>query len=183
MSQPSSGFFKRMMSGWGFSWGGLIDNRRGEWWLFGQLFLIAAHLTPPFPGLEWVRFEWPLQLVFLGICLFFVGILIAIRAFFRLGPSLSPLPDPKPGAELVLIGSYEKCRHPLYQGLLISSFGVTLYLGSLVHLVLFISLAALLIGKARREERKLLIAHPGYKFYIAKTPAIISWLPFLDWRV
>ena len=26
-----------MFSDWGFSWGGWLDNRRGEWWLLAQL--------------------------------------------------------------------------------------------------------------------------------------------------
>ena len=26
-----------MFSGWGLSWAGWLDNRRGEWWLGGQL--------------------------------------------------------------------------------------------------------------------------------------------------
>ena len=29
-----------MPSGWGLSWGGWLDNRRGEWWLLAQLLLI-----------------------------------------------------------------------------------------------------------------------------------------------
>ena len=182
MSQPSSGFFKRMISGWGFSWGGLIDNRRGEWWLFGQLLLITAHLIPPFPEFEKIEYNWPFPLIFFGLCLFIVGVLLSIRAFFGLGPSLSPLPEPKPGAELVITGPYENCRHPLYQGLLISSIGVAIYLGSLIHLVLFLLLAALLVGKARREERRLLTVHSEYRFYISSTPAIMPRFPFLDWR-
>jgi hypothetical protein len=35
-----------MFSGWGLSWAGWLDNRRGEWWLAAQLVLIAAHLFP-----------------------------------------------------------------------------------------------------------------------------------------
>ena len=39
-----------MFSDWGFSWGGWLDNRRGEWWLLAQLLLITAHLLPVRPA-------------------------------------------------------------------------------------------------------------------------------------
>ena len=39
-----------MFSDWGFSWGGWLDNRRGEWWLLAQLLLITAHLLPVWPA-------------------------------------------------------------------------------------------------------------------------------------
>jgi protein-S-isoprenylcysteine O-methyltransferase Ste14 len=37
-------------------------------------------------------------------------------------------------------------------------------------------------GKARREERQLLLVHRGYAAYRATTPAILPGLPWLDWR-
>jgi protein-S-isoprenylcysteine O-methyltransferase Ste14 len=117
-----------------------------------------------------------------GAVLFVVGLLLAAQAFWRLGPSLTPLPDPKPGAELVTSGAYARCRHPLYQAVLLCSLGVVLALGSLLHLALLLGLCAVLGGKARREERMLLRLHPGYVAYRAATPGIIPGLPWLDWR-
>ena len=40
------------MRDWGLSWGGWLDNRRGEWWLLGQLVLIALDIALPWPWLE-----------------------------------------------------------------------------------------------------------------------------------
>jgi protein-S-isoprenylcysteine O-methyltransferase Ste14 len=37
-------------------------------------------------------------------------------------------------------------------------------------------------GKARREERQLLVLHPEYSAYRAATAAIVPGLPWLDWR-
>jgi protein-S-isoprenylcysteine O-methyltransferase Ste14 len=37
-------------------------------------------------------------------------------------------------------------------------------------------------GKARREERGLVLRHPQYVAYRAATPAIVPGLPWLDWR-
>ena len=136
-----------MLRRWGFSWGGWLDNRHGEWWLIAQLVLIAAHALPAWPapaslGLVW---PWPLQL--LGWALFALGLALAAQAFWRLGSSLSPLPDPLPGAALVISGAYARCRHPMYQAVLLCSLGVTVALGSLLHL-------GLLLGLVRRAGRQ-----------------------------
>ena len=63
-----------MFSDWGFSWGGWLDNRRGEWWLLAQLLLITAHLRPAWPapanfGVE----SWPPPLFGLGLLLLAFG--------------------------------------------------------------------------------------------------------------
>ena len=172
-----------MFSGWGFSWGGWLDNRRGEWWLIGQLLLIAAHLLPAWPGPALVGLEtWPWQLHLLGAGLLITGVLLALQAFVNLGSSLSPLPEPKHGNQLVCRGAYERCRHPMYQAVLICSLGVVTSLGSLLHLLLLLLLALVLGGKARREERVMVTLHPNYDGYRKDTAAIVPKLPWLDWR-
>jgi len=176
--EPAEGAF----SGWGLSWGGWLDNRHGEWWLLAQLALIAAHLLPPWPAPGSWGFAWPLPLALTGAVLFVLGLLLAAQAFGRLGSSLTPLPDPKAGAALITVGAYGRCRHPLYQAVLLCSLGVTLALGSLLHLALLLGLGAVLGGKARREERGLVLRHPQYVAYRAATPAIVQGLPWLDWR-
>ena len=123
-------------SRWGLSWGGWFDNRHGEWWLLAQLVLIAAHLFPPWPAPGSWGYAWPLPLAALGAGLFVLGLLLAAQAFWRLGPSLTPLPDPKPGAALITTGAYGRCRHPLYQAIVICSLGVTLAPVSYTHLTL-----------------------------------------------
>jgi protein-S-isoprenylcysteine O-methyltransferase Ste14 len=164
------------------SWGGWFDNRHGEWWLLAQLALIAAHLLPAYPAPGAWGHAWPLPVALTGVILFGIGLVLALQVFWRLGPSLTPLPDPMPGAALVTQGAYGRCRHPLYQAVLICSLGVTLALGSLLHLALLLGLCALLGGKARREERQLVLVHPEYGAYRLGTPAIIPGLPWLDWR-
>ncbi|MCP9808574.1 S-isoprenylcysteine methyltransferase [Cyanobium sp. HWJ4-Hawea] len=168
---------------WGFTWAGWFDNRHGEWWLLAQLGLITAHLLPPWPAPGAFGYAWPLPLALGGAGLFLVGLTLAAQAFFGLGASLTPLPDPIPGAPLVISGAYGRCRHPLYQAVLLCSLGVAMALGSLLHLGLLLGLAAVLGGKARREERALAAVHPSYLDYRRRTPAIIPHLPWLDWRV
>jgi protein-S-isoprenylcysteine O-methyltransferase Ste14 len=170
-------------SNWGFSWGGILDNRKGEWWLIGQILLIAGHVIP----IWWSPFVhsgivWPIWMTFFGLCLLLLGIFKSMKAFISLGENLSPLPTPKSGSNMVQSGSYKSCRHPLYQGILLSSFGVTIGWGSIFHALLLISLSALLIGKAKREEVLLRKKYIDYEQYLKTTPAIIKWIPFLDWQ-
>ena len=57
---------RRLLLRWGFSWQGLRDNRRGEWWLIAQLLLIAAHLLPATPPPLSLGLAWPPALALLG---------------------------------------------------------------------------------------------------------------------
>lgn len=171
-----------LLQRWGFSAGGWRDNRRGEWWLGSQLLLIAALLLPATPPPAALGLAWPLALRLLGAALLLLALVGAARSLLRLGPSLTPLPEPMPGAALVTEGPYARCRHPLYRQILLGALAMTLLQGSLLHLALLLALAAVLGGKARREERALLGVHPGYAAYRARTPAIVPHLPWLDWR-
>ncbi len=180
--RSASEFLSLAFSGWGFSWKGLVENRLGEWWLIAQLILIAAHLSPPWNPFISFDFIWPKAFVILGGCLLLVGFSLTAKAFFDLGISLSPFPEPKSGAALKTKGAYQKCRHPLYQAILISSIGLALCLGSFSHFLLFISLSLLLRGKAKNEERRLKLVHKEYSEYIKLTYAIIPNFPFLDWN-
>lgn len=168
--------------GWGLSWGGWLDNRRGEWWLLAQLVLIALLLLPPWPAPAALGLSWPLALRLAGGATVVVAVVLGLAAFFNLGASLTPLPDPKPGAALVTGGLYGWARHPLYQAILLGALGMALVQGSLLHLALLLALAGVLGGKARREERQLLAQHPDYGAYRRSTPAIVPGLPWLDWR-
>ena len=167
---------------WGFSWQGLRDNRHGEWWLLAQMLLIAANLLPPMPSPAALGIVWPLALRWLGWSVVALGVVLAGQGVFNLGPSLTPLPEPMPGAALITTGAYGRCRHPLYQAVLLCSLGVVLALGSLLHLLLFFGLAGVLGCKARREEQRLVALHPDYLSYRASTAAIIPGMPWLDWR-
>jgi protein-S-isoprenylcysteine O-methyltransferase Ste14 len=172
----------KLLQRWGLTWAGWRDNRRGEWWLLAQVLLIAANLLPPWPAPGAWGYAWPLPVAIGGAVLFLVGLVLALQGFLNLGPNLTPLPEPMPGAALVTSGAYARCRHPLYQAVLLCSLGVTLALGSLLHLGLLLALCAVLGGKARREERALASTHPDYAAYRHSTAAIIPRLPWLDWR-
>ena len=113
----------------------------------------------------------------MGLITLTIGLGLAVQGFLTLGASLSPLPDPKPGADLVTTGIYARCRHPLYRAVLVCSLGVVIALGSMLHLLLFLLLIKVLTGKARREERALLHELPSYADYMRTTAAIVAHCP------
>ncbi len=167
---------------WGFTAAGWRDNRHGEWWLAAQVLLIAALLLPAWPDPAALGLTWPLPGRLLGGALVVLALVGAARSLLQLGASLTPLPEPIAGAALVTDGPYARCRHPLYRQILVGALGMALLLGSPLHLALLLALAAVLGGKARREERSLLQRHSAYAAYRASTPAILPHLPWLDWR-
>ena len=85
--EPAGG--RGAFAGWGLSWGGWFDNRRGEWWLLAQLALIAAHLLPPWPAPGSWGYAWPLPIAAVGAVLFllwsvlhiYVGVAGAVEYF------------------------------------------------------------------------------------------------------
>ncbi len=179
----AAGGLASLLRRWGFTAGGWRDNRHGEWWLAAQLLLIAALLLPAWPAPAALGLAWPLPLRLVGGALVLLALVGATRSLLRLGASLTPLPEPMAGAALVTEGPYARCRHPLYRQILVGAMGMALLLGSPLHLALLLALAAVLGGKARREERSLLRLHPAaYPAYRAVTPAIVPHLPWLDWR-
>jgi protein-S-isoprenylcysteine O-methyltransferase Ste14 len=151
--------------------------------VLAQMILIAAHWLPPTPPPSDLGIHWPLALRLIGGLTVLIGLVLGAQGALNLGDSLSPLPEPMPGAPLVTVGAYGRCRHPLYQSLLLCSLGVTLALGSLLHLGLLLALATVLSLKARREEQRLCSMHSDYANYMTSTPAIVPFLPGLDWRV
>ena len=156
------------MRDWGLSWGGWLDNRRGEWWLLGQLVLIGLDIAlPAWPPL----WRAPQGVMVVGGLVLIGGLVLAAVAFVQLGSSLTPLPEPIPNAELKAQGLYGFCRHPLYLAVLVCALGMALIKGGVLHPSLLLALAVLLCSKAQREEQALLLKYPEYAAYQQRVPA------------
>ena len=129
--------------------------------------LAAAGLAPvwgpgwPQPGavVRWVA----------AVAALLAGLALTIGGIAALGRSLTPLPDPRPGAELVSGGVYERVRHPIYGGLMLLAFGWSL-LVSPAALVPAALLSLVLWQKSRLEERRLAERFPAYVDYRRRTP-------------
>ena len=84
-------------------------------------------------------------------------------------------PEPKEGGRLVTAGPYRWIRHPMYLAVLVT-MAAFVAAGDAAQAVLWLLLAGVLAAKAVREERGLVLAHPGYAAYRERTRAI---LPFV----
>ena len=114
---------------------------------------------------------WPVATAALlaAIVLVVGGGLIALLGARGLGAALTATPVPKEKSVLVTTGLYSWVRHPIYTGLLIVGLGLVVLGSSVVHIVLWFALLALLAVKARWEERMLVVAYPDYAAYAATT--------------
>ncbi len=173
---------KTILARWGFSKQGLIQNSKGEWYLFSQILLIFLHLTPQYPKIENIAFTINTVFIIIGLTISIQGLIISIKAFIDLGDNLTPLPYPMNDSNLVKNNSYKSTRHPLYKGLIFISLGICIFSLSLLHLFLLLLLAYILKKKAIKEEETLKIKFPEYIKYIEEVPAIIRNVKYLDWR-
>ena len=110
------------------------------------------------------------------------GALLAASAFVGLWALASNRPgnfnirpEPKEGGRLVTHGPYRWVRHPMYLAVLLftAAFATA---GDAWQWAALAALAAVLLAKARREERGMALAHPGYADYRARTRAIVPFI-------
>ncbi len=101
----------------------------------------------------------------IGLAALVTGVAVAVRGAVALGPSLTPLPYPREGAEMVETDIYRRIRHPMYAGVMLAAFGFATALASVPSLIASGLLALWLDVKARREEAWLLERFPRYAGY------------------
>lgn len=92
------------------------------------------------------------------------GAAYAAWAMRALGPSLTPMPDPRAGGELVTRGPYRLARHPIYGGAIVFFAGLSLVFNP-YGLVAVLALAVLWRIKSRYEELLLEERYPAYAEY------------------
>lgn len=137
----------------------------------GQFALIAVIVL--LPG----RRDWPVSSALDVACLIavIVGGAIMVVGATALGRGLTATPLPNAHAELRTSGLYRFVRHPIYTGLLLVMSALTVASGSVLRLLVLGLLVALLAGKARWEEARLVARFPGYTQYAARTPRFIPF--------
>lgn len=123
---------------------------RGEVYFVLQLVLVFCILfgTVPIIG-DAISFIFGPGLILLG------GSVAAIGAV-ELGTNLTPWPSPPKDGSLVTDGLvFSELRHPIYAGLLFLMFGLSMWSGSAMRVLLSAALWALLDFKSDLEEKEL----------------------------
>ncbi|KXZ46817.1 hypothetical protein GPECTOR_40g551 [Gonium pectorale] len=143
-------------------------GKRGEQWLFAQLAAIGMLLFPPLTLKGLVDFCATLSLT--------AGLVFVLTAFIHLGRNLSPLPEPRKKHELVVSGIYGYVRHPMYGGLLLAAFGLSVLTRNETRLAICALLWWVLECKVAVEEKALSERYPEYAEYKAK---VKKFFPFI----
>jgi protein-S-isoprenylcysteine O-methyltransferase Ste14 len=104
------------------------------------------------------------------------GIVIGAAALAAMGRVMRVSPEPKPGGHLVTRGVYRKLRHPMYTAVVLVALGLWLRKPSLALAIAGVALIALLLAKARYEERLLAARYPDYGAYRKRSWGLIPGL-------
>jgi protein-S-isoprenylcysteine O-methyltransferase Ste14 len=109
-----------------------------------------------------------------GVASLLGGLAFVTAGGLTLGSSLSPFPAPSKSNALVTTGPYAAVRHPMYTGLLLSSFGLSIVTASAARLALTAALFALLQIKMDAEEKALAERYgQTWETYAANTPRVV----------
>ena len=150
-------------------------GRRGEGWVLIQVILLVIVGAAGTVGPAWTDGLRILTSV-LGAAAISAGLVLAGRGVRDLGSALTPLPHPRPDADLVETGVYALVRHPIYGGLILGALGWGLLTASPVALAWTLVLWGFFELKSRREEVWLEARFAGYADYRARTRRLIPWI-------
>ncbi|CAB4636488.1 unannotated protein [freshwater metagenome] len=145
----------------------MTNRLKGNLLVLGQFVLLGLLILVPSSGLNTGVFSYFLSLV--SISALFLGFVILAFSALALGKSLTAHPIPGKNAELVTDGLYRYVKHPIYSGLILLAFGLTIAGGIFPHAIFFVALLLLLNYKANFEEKLLTGTYAGYAEYSRKT--------------
>lgn len=139
--------------------------QRGGTWVIAQfLLLILWGLSILYlPGHGYVGWRW------IGFVLTLAGCVCLLLSFLSHGSHLTPLPAPNMKLGLKTTGIYALVRHPMYLGVMLLVFGISLWASGVWALLMCVVLACFFNLKARAEERFLLGVYPEYEAYQNRT--------------
>lgn len=145
-------------------------NQKSRAWFFVVLQFVLIFLLVLSPRMEQPYGGASEIIGLVGVGFIVLGSLLLLFSFLGLGNSLTALPIPREGGQLITTGLYSRVRHPIYFALLVMGFGVLLDSGYWPQVIVYMLLFALLNQKADFEETLLKEKFPQYKKYAEKTP-------------
>ena len=148
----------------------MTDKTQGNVLVALQFILIAVILLM---ASDEVNVPW---IYFGGVLFIAPGIVILFLSIKQLGSSLTANPVPRESGKLIETGIYKHVRHPIYTGLLLATLGSCVQSMAVVKFFVWFVLLALLIYKARFEERLLLKKYSTYSDYMKRTGRFVPRL-------
>ena len=152
----------------------MTKRLKGNLLVLGQFVLLGLLIFVPSSGLNTGVFSYFLSAV--SLISLFVGFVILAFSALALGKSLTAHPIPSKNAQLVTDGLYRFVKHPIYSGLILVAFGLTVAGGFFPHVIFFALLLLLLNYKASFEESLLSATYAGYAEYSKKTGRFVPRL-------
>lgn len=129
-------------------------------------------------GLDF-RFGWtqlPLAVVIAGMVLFLLAYVLYLEVM-RENAYLSRTVEIQEGQKVIDTGLYGVVRHPMYMAVTILFLSMPLVLGSVIAILPFLGLPAVLVKRIKNEEQVLEAGLPGYREYEKKVA--FRMIPFL----
>jgi len=126
-----------------------------------QFILLAIFFVPIIP----TSFQLFSFVKYIGAIISLLGFVVILVAILQLNKNLTPFPTPKERGELINTGLYKFVRHPIYSGIFLGSFGISLYTGSYWQLGIAIALLILFYFKSKYEESMLIEKFKDYGAY------------------
>lgn len=154
----------------------LSFRERGGLWILAQMpVLLLAFALPIWTGSARLESRYLPQGI--GIVLIVVGIALTVIGLRQLSDALTPFPRPLQNATLHNSGVYGLVRHPIYSGLVFSSFGWSLLWLSLPGVAYAAVVALFFDRKAAQEEAWLEAKYRDhYIAYKKRVKKLIPWL-------
>ncbi|MBZ9630370.1 isoprenylcysteine carboxylmethyltransferase family protein [Salegentibacter sp. LM13S] len=133
-----------------------------NYFFVGMQFVLFIAWVIDIKALEFNRLELfqPVFLILSGI-----GFFIIIISILQLNTNLSPFPKPKKNATLITTGLFKYVRHPIYSGVIIFLFFLSLYFASGFKIGITVLLLILFWFKSEYEEEQLCLKYSKYRDY------------------
>ena len=129
-------------------------------------------------GLDF-RFGWtqlPLAVVIAGMVLFLLAYGLYLEVM-RENAYLSRTVEIQEGQKVIDTGLYGVVRHPMYMAVTILFLSMPLVLGSVIAILPFLGIPAVLVKRIKNEDQVLEAGLPGYREYEKKVA--FRMIPFL----
>ncbi len=137
------------------------NDKKGFTYVLIQFILFVLYVFPIYD----LRIFCLSSIRYLFIVFTIIGSSITIGTMLQLRNQLSPFPAPLESGVLIQNGFFRFSRHPIYSGILISTFFYALYSCSGSRMLVSIGLLILFYFKSSYEEELLLKKYTKYNRY------------------